>query len=66
MGEVNLKLKTKIESYNNTLDELWDYYSGLPNPMSYQSEVETKDNLGCLYPDCICQGNEITNCQNRI
>jgi len=20
--------------------------------------------LGCSYPDCICQGNEITNCKN--
>jgi hypothetical protein len=24
-----------------------------------------EDNLGCLYPDCICQGNEITDCNNR-
>jgi hypothetical protein len=50
---------------NNTLDELWDYYSGLPNPMWYQSEVKTKDNSGCLYPNCICQGNEITDCKNK-
>jgi PBP1b-binding outer membrane lipoprotein LpoB len=24
-----------------------------------------EDDLGCSYPDCICQGNEITDCQNR-
>jgi hypothetical protein len=24
-----------------------------------------EDNLGCSYPHCICQGNEITDCQNR-
>lgn len=24
-----------------------------------------EDALGCLYPDCICQGNEITDCKNR-
>lgn len=24
-----------------------------------------KDDLGCSYPDCICQGNEITDCENR-
>jgi hypothetical protein len=24
-----------------------------------------EDDLGCSYPDCICQGNEITNCKNR-
>ena len=24
-----------------------------------------EDDLGCSYPDCICQGNEITNCENR-
>lgn len=23
------------------------------------------DYLGCLYPNCICQGNEITDCNNR-
>jgi hypothetical protein len=53
---------------SNKLDELWDYYSGLPNPMWYQSEANAKqkDKLGCLYPDCICQGNEITDCKNRI
>lgn len=22
--------------------------------------------LGCSYPDCICQGNEITECKNRV
>jgi len=24
-----------------------------------------EDNLVCSYPDCICQGNEITDCKNR-
>jgi hypothetical protein len=24
-----------------------------------------EDDLGCSYPDCICQGNEITDCENR-
>lgn len=24
-----------------------------------------EDDLGCSYPDCICQGNEITDCNNR-
>jgi hypothetical protein len=24
-----------------------------------------EDTLGCSYPDCICQGNEITDCKNR-
>jgi hypothetical protein len=24
-----------------------------------------EDYLGCSYPDCICQGNEITDCNNR-
>lgn len=24
-----------------------------------------EDDLGCPYPDCICQGNEITDCENR-
>jgi hypothetical protein len=50
---------------NNTLDELYDHYSGSPNPMWYELEVETRDNLSCLYPDCICQGNEITDCKNK-
>jgi hypothetical protein len=54
-----------VQSTEIVEDELWDHYSGLPNPMSYQSEVETKDNSGCLYPDCICQGNEITDCKNK-
>jgi hypothetical protein len=25
-----------------------------------------EDDLGCSYPDCICQGDEITYCNNRI
>ena len=24
-----------------------------------------EDDLGCSYPHCICQGNEITDCENR-
>jgi len=24
-----------------------------------------EDDLGCSYPNCICQGNEITDCENR-
>ena len=24
-----------------------------------------EDDLGCSYPECICQGNEITDCKNR-
>lgn len=24
-----------------------------------------EDDLGCSYPECICQGNEITDCENR-
>ena len=28
---------------NSGNDELWDHYSGLPNPMWYQHTKETKD-----------------------
>ena len=30
----------------------------------YAKTIDEED-LGCSYPDCICQGNEITDCENR-
>lgn len=30
----------------------------------YAKTIDEED-LGCSYPDCICQGNEITDCNNR-
>jgi hypothetical protein len=29
------------------------------------AKIINKDDLGCSYPDCICQGNEIIDCKNR-
>jgi len=29
------------------------------------AEIINKDALGCSYPNCICQGDEITYCNNR-
>ena len=33
----------KMSNTQSTDDELWDYYSGLPNPMWYQHMTEIKD-----------------------
>jgi len=35
-----------------------------PSGTRYAKTIH-EDDLGCSYPDCICQGNEITDCQNR-
>ena len=35
-----------------------------PSGTRYAKTIEDS-NLGCSYPDCICQGNEITDCENR-
>lgn len=45
------------ESMNNTQineDPLWDYYSGLPNPMWYQyiSELEDEEEITSVSNDC--------------
>ena len=29
------------------------------------AKIIDEDDLGCSYPDCICQGNEIADCNNR-
>ena len=34
-----------------------------PSGTRYAKTID--DGLGCSYPDCICQGNEITDCENR-
>ena len=31
-------LKRKEDKFYNKVDENWDYYSGLPNPKSYESD----------------------------
>ena len=33
----------KMSNTQSTDDELWDYYSGLPNPMWYQRNKELED-----------------------
>jgi hypothetical protein len=35
-----------------------------PSGTRYAKTID-EDDLGCSYPDCICQGNEITDCNNR-
>jgi len=35
-----------------------------PSGTRFAKTIEDS-NLGCSYPDCICQGNEITDCENR-
>ena len=35
-----------------------------PSGTRYAKTIH-EDDLGCSYPDCICQGNEITDCNNR-
>jgi DNA primase len=35
-----------------------------PSGTRYAKTIEDS-NLGCSYPDCICQGDEITDCENR-
>jgi hypothetical protein len=35
-----------------------------PSGTRYAKTIH-EDDLGCSYPDCICQGDEITDCKNR-
>lgn len=35
-----------------------------PSGTRYAKTIH-EDDLGCSYPDCICQGGEITDCKNR-
>jgi hypothetical protein len=35
-----------------------------PSGTRYAKTID-EDDLGCSYPNCICQGNEITDCENR-
>jgi hypothetical protein len=35
-----------------------------PSGTRYAKTID-EDDLGCSYPNCICQGNEITDCNNR-
>ena len=57
--------QTWMDGYNlyegkEVLFEVIVYPSG-----SRFAKTIDEDNLGCLYPDCICQGNEIIDCNNR-
>jgi hypothetical protein len=35
-----------------------------PSDTRYAKTID-EDDLGCSYPNCICQGNEIIDCENR-
>ena len=40
---LNQMVDLMMSNVQSTDDELWDYYSGLPNPMWYQHIEEIKD-----------------------
>ena len=40
---LNQMVNQMMSNTQSTDDELWDYYSGLPNPMWYQHIEELKD-----------------------
>ena len=42
-GMLPYKMDWKMTKTNVPDDELWDYYSGLPNPMWYQRVKELED-----------------------
>lgn len=47
-------LKEAAEKYSSISFKKQDLYDGF-----------IEGELGCSYPDCICQGDEITYCNNR-
>lgn len=47
-----------VKPMNGPIDLAWNVY---PNHIEKPKGTE----LGCSYPDCICQGDEITYCNNR-
>jgi hypothetical protein len=48
--------------YAKTINEDADDYGWMWPTFIRQ---ENEDELGCSYPECICQGDEINNCSNR-
>lgn len=59
MDGYNLYAGKEVE-FELVMDKPEHRYSETP-----YAKIIDEDALGCLYPDCICQGNEITDCKNR-
>jgi hypothetical protein len=59
MDGYNLYEGKEVE-FELVMDKPEHRYSETP----YAKTID-EDDLGCSYPDCICQGNEITDCNNR-
>ena len=57
------ELDKELEDMINEDPELRDLMK--ESPKKGKKKIINEDDLGCSYPDCICQGNEITDCQNR-
>jgi len=62
--QYNNWLKGKIKPI--TYSEWLEKFSEIHNFDKVINEVINEDALGCSYPNCICQGDEITYCNNRI